>query len=332
MKNLIFCFVVALLLFASTSTFVAQGQSSAYQVADTISVGRAPIGIAFNPRNGYLYVTNESDATVSVINAATNTVVAIVPVGLSPRAVTYNARNGDMYVSNTFSDQVVIIDEVKNYVTTTIPVPVDQGCFHPFAMAYDPRNARMYVDCLSYTSVAVINTTDNTIEGLVEVGSSPEGIVFSPRDGDVYVANDHNGNISVIDPAKNMVITSIDLPPIWLGESIELGYNPRNNYLYATISEADAVVVVNATTKQVVTTLSVGDTPLGVAFNSRDGNMYVANYGDGTVSVIDSQTSSVVATIPVGQGPQWLAFNPHNGNLYVTNSISNTVSVISIKH
>jgi len=89
------------------------------------------------------------------------------------------------------------------------------------------------------------------------------------------------------------------------------------------------LVVMDATNNRVVTTLGVGDYPLGVAFNPRDGNIYIANYGDGTVSVIDSATNSVIATIPVGQGPQWLAFDPHNGNLYVTNSISGTVSVIS---
>jgi YVTN family beta-propeller protein len=89
------------------------------------------------------------------------------------------------------------------------------------------------------------------------------------------------------------------------------------------------MVVMDATTNQVVTTFSVGDYPLGVAFNPHDGNMVVANYGEGTLSVVDSKTNSVVATVPVGQGPQWLAVNPRNGNLYVTNLISGTVSVIS---
>src|SRR6266540_4936514 len=102
-KN-IFKFTVAILLtillISSTSAFAARKISGSYQVVDTISVGSYPVGIAFNPRNGYVYVTNESDATVSVIKATTNTVVATVEVGLSPRAVTYNSRNGDMYVSN----------------------------------------------------------------------------------------------------------------------------------------------------------------------------------------------------------------------------------------
>src|SRR5262245_21585958 len=202
--NFIVAIVLTVLLVDPMSVFASPATiSSGYRVVDTIPVGSFPVGIAFNPRNGYMYVTNESDATVSIVNPATNTVIETVPVGLSPRAVTYNARNGDMYVSNTFSDQVVVIDDKTNAIRATIPVPVDQGCFHPFAMAYDRRNARLYVDCLSYTSLAVIDTLANTVEALVTVGSSPEGIVFNPRNGYIYAANDHNGNVSVVDPATN---------------------------------------------------------------------------------------------------------------------------------
>ena len=83
--------------------------------------------------------------------------------------------------------------------------------------------------------------------------------------------------------------------------------------------------------EQVVTTLPVGDYPLGVAFNPTDGNLYVANFNDGTVSVIDGSSNVVIDTISTGRGAQWLAFNPRNSSLYVTNSIDGTVSVISAR-
>ncbi len=234
-----------------------------------------------------------------------------------------------MYVSETFSDSVSVIDYRTNKITTSIPVPNDQFCFHPFMMAYDPRNARMYVDCLTFDEVAVINTLTNTVEAVIQTGSSPEGIVFDSRNGYIYVASDHNGNVAVIDGDTNTVLRYIDLPPIWSGGSIELGLNPRTHTLYATVSDADAVVVIDATTEQVVTTLPVGDYPLGVAFYPIDGNIYVANFNDGTVSVIDSRSNTVIDTIITGRGAQWLAFNPRNSGLYVTNSIDGTVSVIS---
>jgi YVTN family beta-propeller protein len=79
----------------------------------------------------------------------------------------------------------------------------------------------------------------------------------------------------------------------------------------------------------VVATISVGNSPRGIAFNPNNGNLYVANALDGTVTVINGTTNTVVATIPVGVNPIDIAFNPNNGNLYVTNFVDNTVTVIN---
>jgi YVTN family beta-propeller protein len=78
-----------------------------------------------------------------------------------------------------------------------------------------------------------------------------------------------------------------------------------------------------------VATITVGGSPIGIAFNPDNGFMYVANSGSNTVSVINPVTNTVVATIPVGATPFGIAFNPDNGFLYVTNQGGNTVSVIA---
>ena len=50
-----------------------------------------PLGVAYDPSNGYIYVTNLVSDTVSVINGATNTVIANILVGSEPviNGVTY---------------------------------------------------------------------------------------------------------------------------------------------------------------------------------------------------------------------------------------------------
>jgi 40-residue YVTN family beta-propeller repeat len=46
-----------------------------------------PCGIAYDPSNGYLYVTDTGSDSVSVINGATNTVIANITVGSEPVGV-----------------------------------------------------------------------------------------------------------------------------------------------------------------------------------------------------------------------------------------------------
>jgi len=67
------------------------------------------VGIAYDSSNGYIYVANFFSSTVSVINGATNTVIATIPVGSMPAGVAYDPSNGYIYVTNYGSGTVSII-------------------------------------------------------------------------------------------------------------------------------------------------------------------------------------------------------------------------------
>jgi len=73
------------------------------------SNGMGPWGIAYDPSNGYIYVTNLDSNTVSVINGKTNTVIATIPVGQRPVGVAYDPSNGYIYVTNSGSGTVSVI-------------------------------------------------------------------------------------------------------------------------------------------------------------------------------------------------------------------------------
>jgi YVTN family beta-propeller protein len=79
----------------------------------------------------------------------------------------------------------------------------------------------------------------------------------------------------------------------------------------------------------VITTISVGTNPEGVAVDEGDDTVYVTNYGSGNVSVINGRTGTVAGTIPVGDGPAGVAVNDGDDTVYVTNVLSGTVSVIN---
>jgi YVTN family beta-propeller protein len=52
-----------------------------------VGVGSSSYGVAVSPDRTRVYVTNRWDYTVSVINTATNKVIATVPVGDYPYGV-----------------------------------------------------------------------------------------------------------------------------------------------------------------------------------------------------------------------------------------------------
>ena len=79
-----------------------------------------------------------------------------------------------------------------------------------------------------------------------------------------------------------------------------------------------------ANADEVLDTVPVGGSPIGLTFNDFNKNMYIANADSNTVSVIDSDSNQVIATIPVGDltvtafdSP--MEFNPFNNKTYVAN-------------
>jgi YVTN family beta-propeller protein len=79
----------------------------------------------------------------------------------------------------------------------------------------------------------------------------------------------------------------------------------------------------------VVSTVTVGTFPDGVAYDSGMGEIFVANFASNTVSVISDSTNKVVATVTLGNGPDCVAYDSGKGEIFVTNYGSGTVSVIS---
>ena len=102
---------------------------------------------------------------------------------------------------------------------------------------------------------------------------------------------------------------------------------PTHPGLAAPPVQAQSVAA--ATTLAVITTITVGSNPDGVAVNDADDTVYVTNFGSGDVSVINGRTGTVAGTITVGSNPIGVAVNEGDDTVYVANSTSGTVSVIN---
>ena len=94
----------------------------------------------------------------------------------------------------------------------------------------------------------------------------------------------------------------------------------------------------NAFADQVVSTIPVGNEPVGIGVNPNTNMIYVANGLSGSVSVINIITNTVTNTIPVGSYPAGIGVDPNTNKIYVadykdgidvidgsTNSVVNTI-------
>ena len=120
--------------------------------SSTIAVGATPVGVAVSPDGARAYVTNDDGDTVSVIDTATNTVIATIAVGISPSGWR-SAPTAPAPTSPTTSDDTVsVIDTATNTVIDTITVGDS-----PLGVAVSPDGTRVYVTNYSDDTVSVID-------------------------------------------------------------------------------------------------------------------------------------------------------------------------------
>ncbi len=125
----------------------------------------------------FAYVTDIGSNTVSVIDTATNTVVATVPVESAPVGVGITPDGTHTYVANSGSNTVSVIDTATNTVVATVPVggsPRDVGI--------TPDGTHAYVANNFSNTVSVIDTATNTVVATVPVapGSAPFRVAITP--------------------------------------------------------------------------------------------------------------------------------------------------------
>jgi YVTN family beta-propeller protein len=165
---------------------------------------------------------------------------------------------------------------------------------------------------------------------------------LSPATYRAYINNMNDGTISVVDFTSSSLVSLTDptvtvvgaFPKGGMGAGGILKISSLSPKLYVVNADSNTVSVIDKTTRTVMTTIPVGNNPLGIARGPLGfEEVYVANRDDDTVSVIDPTTDSVTATIAVGDGPY--AFAVGINTLYVANEAPSTpgmgtVSVIDL--
>src|SRR5262249_20842263 len=121
------------------------------KVVSTIPVGAEPLTVAIHPNRKRVYVTNQIDGTMSVIDARRRRVVATVPIGNDALGAADHPDGSRVHV-NPFGEQsyptfsyaclgyISVIDPDTNAVTNT----VERGR-NLYQLAVPPDGSRLYV-------------------------------------------------------------------------------------------------------------------------------------------------------------------------------------------
>ena len=333
-----FLSLIFIIIFALSTACVVQAAG----VTSTITVGFAPLGIAYDSAKGEIFVGNAGSPggfnvtsqagtnTVSVISDSNNKVVATIDMGAPAGNVVYDSGKGEIFVIAYGGSKVSVISDSDNSIVANVTVGT-----YPNGLAYDSAKGEIYVCNGGDGTVSVISDSTNTVVATINVGSNPKGAAYDSAMGEIFVTNGNSNTVSVISDSTHTVVATINLPA---GNGPNyVAYDPAKGEIFVTDSD-NLVYVISDSTNAVVATVDLNlnheVSPDGLAYDSSRGEMFVANFGTNTVSIISDSTNTVVETVNLPlidhfAGPFFLAYDSVKGEVFVTNQALNTVSVIS---
>lgn len=176
-----------------------------------VQTGGFPQAIGIFTDTGTIYVANALSNTVTVINAA-NEIITHIDVGDYPVDLFMDPVHDRVYVANREDGSVSIINRHTNTVLET--VPSGQGTIR-LAMA-SPESGMVYAVNRDADTVTVIDSVNMTYTAVITVGDSPIAILGHALSGLVYVANQMDSTVSVLQGDQLIETIDVGISPILL--------------------------------------------------------------------------------------------------------------------
>ncbi|MCI5224708.1 MAG: hypothetical protein D3924_19075, partial [Candidatus Electrothrix sp. AR4] len=303
---------------------------------------------AANPTT-LMYVANEDDHNVMVVNLDTEDIIAEIPTGDAPHAIVF--AGGKAYVNNRKSNHLTVIDSETMELLDDIQLKAIS-----FQLSLSPDGDTLAVSYKNALMVSLIDVrSDEKFD--IEIGATPtEGFFEKPMKhpfwskggGYLYVQNNIDDLLVKIDTDTYKIVAEIDM----LGRSNhDLVSSANGKILYAvnqdnrldpdSESDPDFVPVTSFSVidtefdvviQDIVIPLLPGEKPFGHHGDlTPDGKtFYFCNEGGHSVTLIDTVNMSVIKSLEVGNGAGHPVFSRNNQKVFIIPHKDNMVSVIDV--
>jgi len=248
---------------------------------------------------GWDYLTVDSKARrvyisrsthVMVVDADTTAVVGDIPGTNGVHGIAIASGMDKGFTSNGRNSNVTIFDTKTLKVLGTAPTGKN-----PDAIIYDPASKRVFTLNGGSNDATAIDAKTGTVAGTIPLGGRPE---FAQADekGHVFVNIEDKSEIVQFDSNKLAVENRWKIAP---GDGPSgLAIDRKHRRLFSVCSNK-LMVVVNADTGGVVTTLPIGQGTDAAGFDPETGFAFSSN-GEGTLTVVHEDSAdkfSVVDTV-----------------------------------
>jgi len=282
-------------------------------VAGEIKDIEANHGAAAAPDGSRLYVTNEAESTLDVVDAKTLKAVAHVPLSGHPNNVSISKDGKRVYIAIAQAPGAVDVVDTTS-ATRTKSIPIDGAGHNTFVT---PDGKFVVAGSVAGRSLTVIDQASEAVAWSMKFETGVRPMAFEQHpDGStarIFVQLSDVHGFAVIDFATHREITRVTLPDvpgatkslnIQGSPSHGIGIAPDGKTLWVNSKWYHFVAAYSLPDLKPLGTVAVGHYPDWLTFSPDGAYVYVACAGSNSVSVVDTQKLKEVAKIAVGQVPK----------------------------
>ena len=282
-----------------------------YHVTGSIAIGGEGWWdyLTADPGAHRLYVSHGT--RVEVVDTESNQVVGEIPDTPGVHGIALAPALGRGYVSCGRAGTVTVFDLKTLAVMATVKVTGD----NPDAIAFEPVSKRIFTFNGRGRNITAIDTATNEVIGTIDVGAKPE---FAVADGTgmMFVNLEDTSMIAVFD-ARTLEVKA--RWPIAPGEEPSgLAIDREHRRLFSVCGNK-LMVVVDADSGKVISSVPIGEGVDGAAFDPATGCAFASN-GEGTLTVVHESspdTFIVLGNVATKPGARTVALDPTSHYLYL---------------
>ena len=318
----------ARILASIAALFLVACASATTTATDGVASPRTGSGGPAPAAAGWLYVCNQNDASVSVIDMATNRVVRTIDLttlGFSanakPHHIAVEPDGSHWYVTLIGDGKIVKLDRNDRVV--------GQAAFEtPGMLALHPTEDAMYVG-RSMTAVSppqrigIVRRSTMALEELDIFFPRPHAMALSPRTGTVYTASLAVNQMAAVNAAQEKVeLLNVEGPQHAL---MQFAVAPDGRTLAASAELSAQVLffdISNPMAPRLIESVPVERQPFDPIYTPDGRWIYLGNKAANAITIIDAGTRKV-AKVLRGRGiaqPHGAVASPDGRFVYISNN------------
>jgi DNA-binding beta-propeller fold protein YncE len=266
--------------------------------------------LAIDQQSRRLYISRWSH--VMVVDADSYQVIGNIPDIHGVHGIAIAPEFGRGFISEDEADRITIFDLKTLQKTAT--AKTGKG---PDATIYDPNSQRVFVFS-GDGKVTAVNAATGAVVGSAELGGSPE-FAASDNRGHIYNNLEDKSQVLQIDAKTLRIQNRWSLAP---GESPSgMAIDTAHHRIFIGCRNR-RLVVMNADTGNVVTTIPIGDGVDANRFDPVTQTIFSSN-GDGTLTIIHegaANSYSIIANLHTRRGARTMELDPKTHRVYIVSA------------